>query len=643
MSPTQSITSLTTNTAIGVRKGLVLIVDDTPHNIQILSEALTQQGYQVRGAVNGSMSLISVKHLQPDVILLDIKMSDMDGYEVCRKLKSDPATESIPVIFVSALEDALNKVKAFAVGGVDYITKPFQLPEVMARIENQLTIGRLQSDLQNQNLRLQQEVRERIAAEAQVHQLNTELEARVAQRTHQLEQEIIEREQAQEQLRYRAMHDPLTHLPNRTLMMQRLEGAIARAQKSSRFAFAVLFLDCDRFKIINDSLGHCVGDQFLVAIAHRLQTCLGDTPTLARLGGDEFTVLLEGIEQTSDATAVAHTIQAALNQPFQIDGHEFFITASIGIVHSDWGYLTPVDVLRDADTAMYRAKALGSNGSSYQVFDPSMHADAQSSLLLDTDLHRAIERQEFFLTYQPIVSLATGEIRGFEALVRWQHPERGRVSPCDFIPVAEETGLIIPIGQWVFREACRQLKTWQNRKIIQTPIYICINLSIKQFSQPNLIEQIDRTLRETGLEGRHLKLEITESAIMKNSASAAEILKQLSDRNIQLSIDDFGTGYSSLSYLHHFPVNTLKVDRSFISSMAQTHKTPAIVQAIITLASSLGMDVVAEGIETIEQQQRLTQLGCEYGQGYLFSRPVDAQSVVAMLRTQKKDSFTSLL
>lgn len=633
MSPTQSITSPTKDANARDSKGLVLIVDDTPHNIQILSEALMQQGYQVRGAVNGSMSLISVKHLRPDVVLLDIKMADMDGYEVCRQLKSDPETEDIPVLFISALDDALNKVKAFAVGGVDYITKPFQFPEVLARIENQLMIGRLQSDLQNQNLRLQREIQERVAIEAQVHQLNAELEQRVAQRTHQLEQEIAEREQAQEQLRYRAMHDPLTHLPNRALLMQRLEAAIAHTQQSSNFAFAILFLDCDRFKIVNDSLGHVVGDQFLVAIAERLQSCLSPGAILARLGGDEFTVLLEGIDQITDATAVAETIQSALSAPFQINGHEFFITASIGIVHSCWGYQTPVDILRDADTAMYRAKALGRNGSSYKVFDPSMHLEAKTSLLLDTDLHRAIERQEFILNYQPIVSLATGEIQGFEALVRWQHPDRGRVSPGDFIPIAEETGLIIPIGQWVLREACQQLRIWQASQLIAPSTYICINLSVKQFSQPDLIAQIDQILQETGLAGRFLKLEITESAIMQNSASAAELLKQLSDRNIQLSIDDFGTGYSSLSYLHNFPVDTLKVDRSFISGIEQAQKTPAIVQAIITLAHNLGMDVVAEGIETREQQECLKQLGCQYGQGYLFSRPVDHKVAVSLVKS----------
>ncbi len=635
MSTVQSITSLPHETDATSTKGLVLIVDDTPNNIQILSEALVQQGYQVRGAVNGSMSLISVKHLRPDVILLDIKMADMDGYEVCRQLKADPETANIPVIFISALDDALNKVKAFAVGGVDYVTKPFQFPEVLARIENQLTIGRLQDDLQRQNLRLQQEIRERVAIEAQVHRLNAELEERVRQRTLQLEQEIVEREQAQEQLRYRVMHDPLTRLPNRTLLMQCLEEAIEKSQQSSAFAFAVLFLDCDRFKIVNDSLGHFVGDQFLVAIAERLQTCLSSEATLARLGGDEFTILLNNVHHNS-ATAVAQTIQAALCAPFQIEGYEFFLTASIGIVHSCWGYRTPVDILRDADTAMYRAKAQGSTGSRYQVFDPSMHAEAQTSLLLDTDLHRAIERQEFFLNYQPIVSLTSGEIQGFEALVRWQHPERGPVSPEDFILVAEDMGLIVPIGQWVFREACRQLKIWQRQNLLQGSMYICINLSVKQFSQPDLIDQIDQVLRETDLDGCHLKLEITESAIMNNSTFASEILEQLSDRKIQLSIDDFGTGYSSLSYLHNFPVNTLKIDRSFIISMAETHKTPAIVQAIITLAHNLGMDVVAEGIENAEQQQRLTDLGCNCGQGDLFSRPVGPHAVVEMLNHQSQ-------
>ncbi len=612
-------------------KGLILIVDDTPHNLQILSTALTKQGYQVRGAANGSMALIGAKNIMPDLILLDIKMPEMDGYTVCERLKADAATQEIPVVFISALDDALDKVKAFTVGGVDYITKPFQLAEILARVENQLTIGRLQKEQRQQNEQLQAEVRDRIAAEAQIQALNADLEQRVIQRTERLKQEIAEREKAQEQLKYMAMHDPLTDLPNRTLFLNCLEATLQEIQQHPDRSFALLFLDCDRFKAINDSLGHLVGDQFLVAIAKRFQRCVGDQ-LLARLGGDEFTILLKDVSNEHQATDLANAIQQSLLEPFHIGDNEFFISASIGIVMSHPDYQQPTEMLRDADTAMYRAKALGK--ARHIVFNASMHADVQSSLQLETDLRRAIERQEFILNYQPIVALETGIITGFEALVRWISPELGFVSPGKFIPLAEDTGLIIPLGEWVLREACRQLNEWQTHNVTDIPLTMSVNLSVKQFSQPNLIEVIDQVLAQTQLPAHCLKLEITESAIMENSDSAAKILDQLRARQIHLSIDDFGTGYSSLSYLHRFPVNTLKVDRSFVCRLDAADDNVAIVQAIVTLAQTMGMDVVAEGIETTEQQLQLKALGCEYGQGYLFCKPVDAETVREMLASK---------
>lgn len=617
-------------------KGLILIVDDTPHNLQILSTALTKQGYQVRGAANGSMALIGAKNIMPDLILLDIKMPEMDGYTVCERLKAEAQTQDIPVVFISALDDALDKVKAFTVGGLDYITKPFQLAEILARVENQLTIGRLQKEQRKQNERLQAEVRDRIAAEAQIQALNTDLEERVVQRTERLNQEIAEREKVQQQLKHMAMHDPLTDLPNRTLFLNCLEETLQDTQKYPNQSFALLFLDCDRFKAINDSLGHLVGDQFLVAIAKRFQRCVGDQ-LLARLGGDEFTILLKNVSSVQQATEIAGAIQRSLLEPFHIGDNEFFVSASIGIVMSSPEYQQPTEMLRDADTAMYRAKALGK--ARHIVFNASMHEDVQSTLQLETDLRRAIERQEFILNYQPIVALDTGMITGFEALVRWISPELGFISPGKFIPLAEDTGLIIPLGEWVLREACRQLNEWQSNHVTDIPLTMSVNLSVKQFSQPNLIETIDQILAETQLPAECLKLEITESAIMENSDSAAKILDQLRDRQIHLSIDDFGTGYSSLSYLHRFPVNTLKVDRSFVCRLDTADDNVAIVQAIVTLAQTMGMDVVAEGIETTEQQLQLENLGCEYGQGYLFCRPVNAETASEMLVSKNHKLF----
>jgi len=609
-------------------QGLILIVDDTPHNLQILSTALTKQGYQVRGAANGPMALIGARNIMPDLILLDIKMPEMDGYTVCERLKADMGTQDIPVIFISALDDALDKVKAFSVGGVDYITKPFQLAEILARVENQLTIGRLQKEQRQQNEKLQAEVRDRTAAEAQIQALNADLEQRVIQRTERLNQEITKRETAQELLRYMAMHDPLTDLPNRTLFLNCLQDNIHQAQDHPEQSFALLFLDCDRFKAVNDALGHLVGDQFLVAIAKRLKACVGDH-LLARLGGDEFTILLKNTPDQQTAIDVAHTIQKSLLEPFDIDGHEFFISASIGVVMSQLDYKQPAEMLRDADTAMYRAKAQGR--ARHVMFNASMHEDVQNTLQLETDLRRAIERQEFVLNYQPIVALDTGMITGFEALARWISPDLGFVSPGKFIPLAEDTGLIIPLGEWVLREACRQLQAWQAANLTNIPLTMSVNLSVKQFSQANLIEMIDQILIETQLPAHCLKLEITESAIMENSDSAAKILDQLRARHIHLSIDDFGTGYSSLSYLHRFPVDTLKVDRSFVCRLDVADGNAAIVQAIVTLAQTMGMDVVAEGIETTEQQRQLQSLGCEYGQGYLFCKPVNSETASEML------------
>ncbi|MDT4952212.1 MAG: hypothetical protein QOJ02_350 [Acidobacteriota bacterium] len=436
-------------------------------------------------------------------------------------------------------------------------------------------------------------------------------------------QNITDRKQAEERLLHDAFHDALTSLPNRALLMDHLKLALARSERNEKAMFAVIYLDLDRFKVINDSLGHMIGDQLLVGIARRLENILRPGDTIARLGGDEFTLLLEDIQDRNYVIQIAERIQNEISAPFSLSGREVFTTVSIGIAISSKDYKQTEDILRDADTAMYRAKALGK--ARYEVFDKGMHDQATKLLQVETDLRRALEREEFFVFYQPIMSLETGELRGFEALVRWRHPLRGFISPDDFIPVAEETGMIIQIGEYVLREACRQMQKWQVVLPSDPPLFISVNLSVKQFSQPDLVEKVAAILKETKLNAKHLKLEITESAVMENVEDATELLTRLRDLGLRISMDDFGTGYSSLSHLRRFPIDTLKIDRSFVTQMSEDDENAEIVRTIIGLAQNLGMDVVAEGVETPNQIETLKSLGCEYGQGYFFSKPLDFQ------------------
>jgi len=444
--------------------------------------------------------------------------------------------------------------------------------------------------------------------------------------------DVTARRVAEQQLLHDALHDSLTGLSNRVLFSDRLAHVLSLAKRRQDYNFAVLFIDLDRFKVINDSLGHSVGDQLLSAIAQRLRVCLRTSDTFARLGGDEFAILIEDVQQEEDATYVAERIGQELRLPFNLSGHEVFAAASIGILLGSKDYNRPEELLRDADTAMYRAKAQGKG--CYEVFNIDMRDRAIAQLHLENDLRRAVENQEFQLHYQPIVSLKDQNLTGFEALVRWQHPQRGLISPAEFIPTAEDTGLIVPLGWWVLKEACRQMRAWQLQFVVEPPLTINVNLSGKQFTQANLIEQIEQILQETGLPASSLKLEITESCVVENIKSAATMLANLQSLGIQVAIDDFGTGYSSLAYLHRFPVNTLKIDRSFINSL--DGDGVEIVRAIVNLAWNLGMEVVAEGVET---QQQITQLNAlkssstqEYmGQGYLFSKPLNSDAATALM------------
>lgn len=441
--------------------------------------------------------------------------------------------------------------------------------------------------------------------------------------------DITALKQAEAKLIHDAFHDSLTGLPNRALFVERLERSLAVVKRHPDYRFAVLFLDVDRFKVVNDSLGHMIGDQLLNALARRLEMCLRAGDTVARIGGDEFTILLDDLKDLNDVTNVVNRINMSLTGAFNLSGHEVFSTISIGITLSTNTYNLAEELIRDADIAMYRAKALGK--ARHEIFDFSMYSQAAQLLQLEMDLRRAVERQEFQVHYQPIVSLETYKIIGFEALVRWQHPQHGLVSPERFISLAEETGLIVPIGYWVLREACRQMRAWQLEFTTHPPLTISVNISSKQFSQPNLIEEIRKILQDTGLEASSLKLEITETVLMENHESATAMLLQLQQMNIQLHLDDFGIGYSSLSYLHRFPSSALKIDRSFVINLGADEKNLEIVQAIISLALSLNIDVIADGVETMEQLRQLQIKKCKHAQGYIFSQPLDSQSVDTLI------------
>ncbi|MEA2563825.1 MAG: hypothetical protein QOH06_5329 [Acidobacteriota bacterium] len=459
--------------------------------------------------------------------------------------------------------------------------------------------------------------------------VNRGLEERVRDRTQELELEVQERRKAEAQLLHDAFHDALTGLANRALFLDRLGLSLTRAKRRSDFCFAVLFLDFDRFKLINDSLGHVWGDRTLVAIARRLEGCVRAGDTIARFGGDEFAILLDDVHNLADVERLTQQMEERLAVPLQVDSHELFVSASIGIAFGSPDYAKPDEILRDADAAMYRAKSLGR--ARYEVFNEALHREAMDRLRLETDLRRAVQEESFGIQYQPIVCLADGRMIGFEALVRWRHPVWGLVPPDQFIQVAEETGLILPIGRWVLSEACARLQQWQREYPSDPPLTINVNLSRRQLLQVDLLDQIRCILARTKLPPESLQLEITESSILENPEAAIEFLHHLKSLNIGLCVDDFGTGYSSLSSLQQFPVNVLKIDRTFIDGMGPDGEKDEIVRAVVSLAHSLRMQVVAEGVETEGQLQRLRAMECDYGQGYLLCHAQDAEGIDRLL------------
>jgi diguanylate cyclase (GGDEF)-like protein len=607
--------------------GDILLVDRQSQGFEDLAHRLSQEGYTLRHIHNPVMALMIARSTQPDLIILKVSEIESEDRDLCLKLKENIKTCEIPVVLIADNRQSIQLEDLMPMGIFDCIFNGYNDPETLIRLKNQLKIQSLTKKVKKQQIYLQKEISARQTLQEEVEKLNLELEQRVQERTARLEQanqelkkEIIERHKVQKKLHHQAYYSNLTGLPNRTLFLERLEDAVSRKRHQPDYLFSVLFIDGDRFKVINDSLGHTIGDQLIIAMARRLENLTRLIDTLAHLGGDEFAILLEEIRDLEEVTEIAEQIHQEFISPFQVEEHIVYLNISTGITFYEGEARPPQEILRDAETAMYRAKAL--RQGSYQIFDSAMHANAVSLLRLEMDLRQALKRHEFYLQYQPIISLKTGKISGFEALVRWQHPERGFMPPNEFIPAAEETGLIVPIGRWILKEACQQLRIWQERYLSYFPIAISINLSTKQFLQADLVPQLDRVLQGVEIDGNLIKLEITESVIMENDQSEV-LIEQFRERQIRVCLDDFGTGYSSLSYLQRLKVDTLKIDRSFIQDLDRNEDNLKIVEAIITLAHQLGMDVTAEGVETIDQIKQLQALGCEMAQGYFFAKPLD--------------------
>jgi diguanylate cyclase (GGDEF)-like protein len=562
----------------------VLIIDDEADNFDVIETLLSDQDYQLHYAASGQDAIAALDVFHPDLILLDVMMPEMDGIEVCKRIKAMPKWSAVPIIVVTALTTKKDLAQCLFAGADDFISKPVNRLELIARVKSMI--------------RIHQQYQ-------QLAEFNTKLESMVQARTAQLQNMISE--------------DALTKLPSRAYLLHNLTERLNQGESS----LALVHLDCDQFKLVNGSFGHHVGNQLLIAIADRLRQHLRDRDILARMGEDEFCFLLDQVEDKSQVEPFLQNILQSFVQPFMVANCEIYITVCMGIALGKNSDRKPEELLQDADTAMYQAKLRGKD--SHQVFDRQMHLTMFNRLILENDLQRALEQQEFVLFYQPIINLKTERLAGFEALVRWRHPERGMVSPIEFIPCMETTGLIIPVGMVVFRQACQQLRAWQQQG--WTDLKMSINLSVRQFASSTLLADIDQILAETGADPENIKLEITESAIMDNAEAAIAITKELRSRHIQISIDDFGTGYSSLGYLHRFPVDNLKIDRSFVNQISPDNSNYHVVNSIIALSNQMGISVTAEGIETKEQLQWLQNTGCQYGQGYLFNRPLPADEI----------------
>ena len=600
----------------------ILIVDDTPDNLDLLSAILRKRGYNTRCVDGGREAIKIAKSGWAELILLDIQMPEMDGYQICDRLKADPQTEPIPVIFISALDELADKKKAFKVGGVDYITKPFTIGEVAIRVANQITIQSSKNRIVELNEQLEQKVRQRTA----------ELE----QRNHQLKQEIDRRQQAQDRLFEMSLKDSITGFGNRNYLLARLKKALKQANQQSDYFFALILLECDRFKKIKRTLSHLASNQLLMGVAQRINSCLPKSALLSRLEGEEFGIFLDNIHDSSEAIAIAQQIQERLIQPFLIEQHQISVSVNLGIAIGSSDYSQPDRLFNDADLAMQQAQKLP-QGDRYQVFEPEMYIQLQEdteSANRELALKQAVKRQEFINYYLPISDFKTQRPVEIEALVRWHHPQEGIITPQDFIDSAEKQGLMNAIGNLVLRQGCHHLKYWQNKHHSYRNLGICINLSAKQLFYPSLIAKIDIILRKTKIPGHHLKFDLSEAVIIEQPQTTLEVMQQLKKRRVKLCLDNFGIGYSSLTCLHRFPFDEIKIDRWLIAQIGQQQpdlqqeaSAALLLEQIITIAHQLKMRVTATGIENKYQLNFLKKLGCDRGQGYLISKLLDRDSV----------------
>jgi diguanylate cyclase (GGDEF)-like protein len=600
------------NTSVRPR---LLIVDDISDNRTILTRRFQRRGFDVVEAECGLTAIELIHKESFDLVLLDVMMPGMDGIETLKRIRSQNSASALPVIMVTAKSESTNIVDALELGANDYVTKPVDFAVALARVNTQISRKRAV---------------ERVAlANEELRKVNEDLERRVEERTsrlidanQRLKVEIADREESQARSQYLAYHDSLTGLGNRLLFKEQLEEALRDVSVASH-PLAVLFLDLDGFKAVNDTLGHSIGDLLLKSVATKLRDILPRTDRIARLGGDEFAILQISAAQPGSSIALAEKIIEVVGQPNSIDGHDVTVGASVGIAVARPGDMNTENFLKSADLAMYSAKSDGRG--TYRMFDPEMDAIVQARRLLERDMRTALAQDGFRLFYQPLVNLQTKKVTAFEALMRWQHPERGMVPPSDFIPVAEEMGLIVQLGEWALRQACAEATEWPDG------ICVSVNLSPLQFSKGNLVSSVMSALASAGLPASRLELEITESVLLEKSDRNITILNQLRDLGVRISMDDFGTGYSSIGYLRSFPFDKIKIDQSFVRDLLVDEGSLAIVRAIAGLGVSFGMITTAEGVETEEQMRCLNLEGCIEVQGYLYSRPVPADEIVGVL------------
>jgi diguanylate cyclase (GGDEF)-like protein/PAS domain S-box-containing protein len=674
---------------------LVLVADDDPMIRLLTQQALGSRSFVIEQAENGQAAFEIFKNRNPDLILCDVMMPVVDGYELCSSIRATKQGEHVPIVMLTGLNDRESIQHAFSVGATDFCEKPVNWELLPYKLNYILRAASIFSDLQVSEERYSLVARgandglwdwdyitgrvyfsprwksmlgfseDAIGSDPRewierIHPKDKslvveELEAHKSGQTEHFECEyrmknsrgayrwmmcrslavrdenglpyrmtgsqtdITDRKKAEEKLVFDAVHDALTGLPNRILFLDRLNRCIELSSRRKSYSFAVLYLDLNRFKIINDSLGHLLGDRLLMEVGSRLSNVIRKGDTLSRLGGDEFAILCEEIEDIAVATGLADRIQKELLRPIDLDGQNVVVACSIGITESSIGYERPEDMLRDADAAMYRAKSR--TGSPYEIFDTTMHQKAMNVLQIESDLRIALDAEQFEIYYQPIVEIEADVVSGFEALVRWNHPKLGTLLPEKFIDVAIDSRLVVPLGRWVLTQACRQMQTWKAQWEEARDWKVSVNLSAPELAQPDLVESLSRILDTSGLAPNFLKLEITETSLIKNSSHALQTMNALRERGIHLSIDDFGTGYSSFSYLHDYPFDELKIDRTFITELDNRSDKQKIVNAIVSLAHNLGMSVVAEGSASGAIYEHLRNASCEYAQGFSIMEP----------------------